>query len=68
MSVIDVVAPAPRRGVLALLDQPAFTVNELTTLPAGLTGFAVLSADVPKTYEQIIELVKLVNPRRLPRS
>jgi prepilin-type processing-associated H-X9-DG protein len=64
MSVIGVVAPAPRRRLLALLDQPTFAANELTTLPAGLSGFAILSADVPKTYEQIIELVKLLNPSR----
>ena len=37
--------------------------SELTTLPAGLSGFAVLSADVPKTYDQIVELVQAGQPR-----
>ena len=56
--------PRAQNRLPALLDQPTFTVSELTTLPASLSGFTVLSADVPKTYEQIIELVKLVSPGR----
>ena len=34
-----------------------------TPLPAGLTGFTVLSIDLGKTYDQIVALVKKANPQ-----
>ena len=46
MSVVRVVAPSPRRGALALLDQPTFGIGSLPPLPSNLTGFTVLSADL----------------------
>ena len=67
MTVLGVVAPAPRRGVLALLDQPTFEINTLPSLPADLTGFAVLSADFSKTYDQVIDLVKRADPQGAAR-
>jgi hypothetical protein len=76
-SVLRVVAPAPRRGVLALLDQPTFGINSLPPLPASTTSFAVLSIDPAKTYDQIDALMKqtdhkspigLANPRVLERA
>ncbi len=60
--VIGVVAPAPRRGILTLLDQPTFNIRSLAPLPAGLTGFSVVSIDLVKTYDRIIELAKQSNP------
>src|SRR5262249_50649198 len=39
MSVLRVVAPAPRRGVLALLDQPTFELSSLPPMPPDLHGF-----------------------------
>ena len=56
-------APAPRRGVLALLDQPTFGVDTLPPLPAHLTSLFVLSFDLAKTYDQVEALMKLVNPQ-----
>src|SRR5262249_41101213 len=49
LSVLRVVAPQPRRGALALLDQPNFGISSLPTLPSGLTGFTALSVDLAKT-------------------
>ena len=63
LAVLGVVAPAPRRGILALLDQPAFNIRSLPPLPAGLTGFTVLSIDLGKTYDQIIDIAKQANPQ-----
>ena len=51
-TVIRAIAPAPRRGVLALLDQPTFDAQSLPPIPAGVHGFIVLSLDVPKTYDR----------------
>jgi prepilin-type processing-associated H-X9-DG protein len=44
-SIIGVVAPAPRRGISALFDQPSLDVRNLPPLPGGLAGFLVLSLD-----------------------
>ena len=60
-------APAPRRGVLELLDQPTFEINTLPSLPADLTGFTAFSADFPKTYDEVIDLVKQVDPQAAAR-
>ena len=62
LSVVRVVAPAPRRGVLALFDQPTFGMDSLPTLPANVTGFAVLSIDLARSYDKIVALLKQSNP------
>jgi len=62
LSVLRVVAPSPRRGALALLDQPTFGISSLPPLPSNLTGFTVLSVDLVKTYDQIVALTKLASP------
>jgi prepilin-type processing-associated H-X9-DG protein len=62
MSVVRLVAPAPRNGILAMLDQPTFDLSTLPALPAGLTGFTVVSADVGKTYDRVVGLVKASDP------
>ncbi len=67
MTVLDFVAPAPRRGVLALVDQPTFEINTLPSLPAGLSGFTVLSVDFAKTYDQVVDLVKQADPQGAAR-
>ncbi|MFI5459588.1 MAG: DUF1559 domain-containing protein [Isosphaerales bacterium] len=62
MSVLRVVAPAPRRGLLSLLDQPTFGMSSLPPLPSNATGFTVLSIDLAKSYDEIVALVKQSNP------
>ena len=62
LAVVELVAPQPRRGILAMLDQPTFTVQSLPPLPAGLTGFAVLSLDPGKLYDQVVELDEADQP------
>ncbi len=61
-SVIRAVAPSPRRGILALFDQPAFTVDSLPPIPPELTGFTVVSIDLAKTYDTVLEIVKAQRP------
>ena len=62
LSVLRVVAPSPRRGAVALLEQPTFGISSLPPLPSNLTGFTVLSVDLVKTYDQIVALMKLASP------
>ncbi len=64
-TVVRAVAPAPRRGLLALLDQPSFDAGSLPPMPAGLTGFTVLSIDFPKSYDQVTELLKPADPNAI---
>ena len=61
-TVARLVAPAPRRGFLKLLDQPTFDVRSLPPLPPGLTGFNVLSVDPLKTYDQLTAVVRVGSP------
>jgi prepilin-type processing-associated H-X9-DG protein len=62
LAVVGIVAPPPRRGLLAMLDQPTFTFDSLPPLPAGLTGFGALSVDPVKLYDQVVDLTKQTNP------
>ncbi len=64
VSVLGVVAPEPRQGILALLDQPTFSIRSLPPLPAGLSGFTALSINPLETHDQIVSLMKKANPAR----
>ena len=57
-TVLRAVAPAPRRGLLALLDQPTFDLGTLPPMPAALTGFTVLSIDLARTFDQVTKLLR----------
>src|SRR5271157_3971814 len=62
MTLVRVVAPSPRRGVLAFFDQPTFDLRSLPPLPAGHPAFAVFSVDLARTYDQFVALVKATDP------
>ncbi len=64
-TVARLVAPAPRRGVLKLLDQPTFDVRSLPPLPAGLTSFNAASVDPLKVYDLLHTLVKENDPEKI---
>jgi prepilin-type processing-associated H-X9-DG protein len=63
MTSVRLVAPSPRRGLLAFFDQPRLDLKSLPPIPAGQTAFAVLSIDLGKTYDQFVALQTSVNPR-----
>ena len=63
MSIVRLVAPAPRRVLLRLLDQPTFGIGTLPPIPAHVSGLTVMSIDLAKSYDQIDALIKLVGPR-----
>ena len=56
------VAPAPRVGVLALLDQPTFDPEGLPPLPPDLTGFTVWSLDPLRLYDGLAALARATDP------
>ncbi len=61
-SEIRAVVPSPRRGILALFDQPSFTIDSLPPIPADLTGFTVVSIDMAKTYDRVLDIMKTQKP------
>jgi prepilin-type processing-associated H-X9-DG protein len=54
--VTRVVAPAPRRGLLTILDQPTFGPKSLPPLPAEAREFTVLSID----WGQVLDAIAMV--------
>lgn len=55
-------APAPRSGLLALLDQPTFSAGDLPALPKGLPGLFVASIDPGRVYDQFAALLPAHRP------
>ena len=64
MSEARLLAPSPRKGLFALLDQPTFDLNSLPPLPSTLTSFTVLSANLGKTYDQVLAAMKAAKPEK----
>jgi prepilin-type processing-associated H-X9-DG protein len=62
-TVIEAVAPSPRRGILALADQPTLKLDTLPPIPAGLPAFTAFSIDLGRTYDQIAALARSANPQ-----
>jgi hypothetical protein len=62
LSVLRLVAPAPRRGLLALLDQPTLGKDAIQSLPANVTSFVLLSIDLAKSYDTLGTLIKQSDP------
>ena len=65
---LRIVAPEPRRGILALLDQPTFNVNTLPALPPNLTSLFALAVDPAKTYDQIDAMMNRIDPPVPPNA
>jgi prepilin-type processing-associated H-X9-DG protein len=48
-------APSPRRGLLALLDQPLFTLEDLPALPQNASVFAAFSLDAATAWDTVLK-------------
>ncbi len=64
---LRIVAPAPRKGILALFDQPRFSTADLKQLPAGATNFTAIAVDLAKSLGIWLENLK-DDPRNLESS
>jgi prepilin-type processing-associated H-X9-DG protein len=62
-SIVGAVVPAPRTGIPAFFDQPAFNARHLPPLPGGLAGFTVLSLDTARFVDQVAAALKTIDPR-----
>ncbi|MBW3540769.1 MAG: DUF1559 domain-containing protein [Planctomycetes bacterium] len=49
-----------RRGLLALVDQPTMTLDDLPPLPAETSGFAACSVEWPQVYDTLVATLKEV--------
>ncbi len=63
VSILRVVAPKPRQGLLALFDQPTFEKGVLPPIPEGVTGFSVFTFSPKTFYDQVTTLAKSINPQ-----
>lgn len=54
MSVLRLKAPKPRKGLLALLDQPSIEKTKLPPLPTGLESFTVLALEPGKILDSFL--------------
>ena len=55
MSVWRLQAPKPRKGMLALFDQPSMDKSKLVPMPEGLTAFTAMSLDSAKVFDAVME-------------
>ena len=63
MSVTRIVAPTPRRGLMALLDGPTFDKTTLPPIPADFHSFTVLSAKPQDLFDKFVAFVKVMDPK-----
>ncbi len=59
---VRIVAPSPRKGLVAWFDQPAFDQNDLPPIPASTGSFAIDSFDPAAGYGRFADLAKAVEP------
>jgi Protein of unknown function (DUF1559) len=58
VSDLDIDAPAPRTGLLALADQAPITLSDLPPLPNGTNFFAAGSCDWSKVYDDVVKIAR----------
>jgi prepilin-type processing-associated H-X9-DG protein len=62
VGVLRLEAPAPRAGLLRLLDQPAITAEEFPPIPAGTREYFVASLDLARALEILREAAEALGP------
>lgn len=62
MTVARADAAAPRKGAMALFDQPTFAADSLPPIPADVKSFTVLSVDPTKLLDQLGPVLDQAQP------
>jgi hypothetical protein len=62
MTDVRIEAPAPRKGLVAWIDQPAFRKDRLPPFPQDTGAFAVDSLDLRAGYQKIVDGLTALNP------
>ena len=66
VGITRVQAPSPRKGLLALLDQPTFGKADALPVPIGLKDYTILSVDPGKLFDGLVDLAKQADPNAEP--
>ena len=61
-TVLRIDAPAPRKGLVSLIDQPQFAKDQLPPVPRDSATFAVASLDPARAYETLVNGLKTLEP------
>ncbi len=62
VGITRVAAPGPRKGLLALLDQPTFDTTGALPVPAGLKDYTIVSVDPGKLFDDVVAIAKQADP------
>jgi len=62
LTMLGVRAPRPRRGILALFDQPTIGAETRIVSPPGSTDFTLISIDRIKLVDAMLAMVKQTDP------
>ena len=65
VTIARVKAPAPRRGLLAMLDGSTIKKDDLPPIPAGVTGFTAMALDPGAIYDKFKALMGQSDPNSL---
>lgn len=60
---VHIEIPAPRKGTLAILDQPAFRRDQIPPVPDGSRSFAVVALDPVRSMDPLLALAEAVDAR-----
>ncbi|MDX2035363.1 MAG: hypothetical protein SFX72_01830 [Isosphaeraceae bacterium] len=63
VSIMRIVAPKPRRGLLALFDQPTFQKAAMLPVPEGVETFSAASLDAGKLLDDLTALAASFEPK-----
>src|SRR5262249_44190383 len=55
---VSIEAPSPRTGLLALMNQPAMTLDDIAPLPKDTKTLVAGSFDWSRTYDDIVKLAR----------
>ncbi len=61
-------APAPRTGLLSLMDSEPITLADLPPLPFGMDGFSASSMDCSKLYDVLLDIAYTVEGMGPPQA
>jgi prepilin-type processing-associated H-X9-DG protein len=67
-SVLRLLAPSPRRGILAMLDGPGFDRKTLPPVPAGLDGFTVAALSPGQVYDKALAILRQIDPNNAQQA
>lgn len=61
-TIVRLVAPAPRKGLLSILDGPGFTADEIPPIHPSANGFTTVAIEPGAVYSKITDAVRAMDP------